>query len=381
MARVVLDHLTKVVMGPRGECVRAVDNVSLTIEDHEFLVLVGPSGCGKTTTLRLIAGLEEITAGSVTIDGRIVNEVAPKDRDLEMVFQHHALYPQMSVYENLAFGLKVRKFPREEIERRVSEAAEVLGVAPCLNRKPGELSGGQRQRVAVGRALVRRPKVFLFDEPLSNLDANLRQQMRAEISRLHHLLAATMIYVTHDQVEAMTLGDRIAVMKDGVIQQVADPMHLYQKPGNLFVAGFIGSPPMNFFNGTILSKGNALFFQEQIGDAAAAPHPIILRLEDATAPPLQGYVGRNIIFGIRPENLVHKPQGQDAAPERTVEALAEVVQPIGSETHVHLVSGAHSFVARVPPSDPVRANQRVAFVFEMQHAHFFDPATGKTIGR
>jgi len=381
MARVVLEHLTKVFKGPRGECVRAVDDASLTVEANEFLVLVGPSGCGKTTTLRLIAGLEEITAGSVAIDGRIVNQVAPKDRDLEMVFQHYALYPHMSVYENLAFGLKVRKLPRAEIERRVKAAAEILGLAGCLARKPGELSGGQRQRVAVGRALVRQPKVFLFDEPLSNLDANLRQLMRTEISRLHRRLAATMIYVTHDQVEAMTLGDRIAVMKDGVIQQVADPMHLYQKPANLFVAGFIGSPPMNFFCGTIVPQGNALCFQEQSGDPTAMSNPITLRLEDATAPPLQGYLGKKIIFGIRPEDLIHKPEGQAPPPERMVEVVAEAVQPMGSETHVHLASGAHSFVARVPPSDPARANQKLAFVFEMRHAHFFDPATGKAIGQ
>ena len=379
MAQVVLEHLTKVFNGPGSECVRAVDDVGLTVEANEFLVLVGPSGCGKTTTLRLIAGLEEITAGSVAIDGRIVNAVAPKDRDIEMVFQHHALYPHMSVYENLAFGLKVRKLPRAEIEGRVKEAAEALGLAACLDRKPGELSGGQRQRVAVGRALVRRPKVFLFDEPLSNLDATLRQQMRAEISRLHRRLAATMIYVTHDQAEAMTLGDRIAVMKDGKIQQVADPMRLYQRPANLFVAEFIGSPPMNVFNGRLVSKGNGLFFQERGGQGPAEQPLIALEVDRAVAPHLQGYLGQKIIFGIRPEDLVHSPQGQQPPPERTAEALVEFVQPMGSETHVHLVGAGHSFVARVPPSCPARANQRAAFVFEMRNAQFFDPATGKAI--
>jgi multiple sugar transport system ATP-binding protein len=379
MARVVLEHLTKVFKGPKGECVRAVDDASLTVEPNEFLVLVGPSGCGKTTTLRLIAGLEEVTAGTVAIDGKIVNAVAPKDRDIEMVFQHYALYPHMTVYENLAFGLKVRKLPRAEIEGRVKEAAEVFGLAACLDRKPGELSGGQRQRVAVGRALVRRPKVFLFDEPLSNLDATLRQQMRAELSRLHRRLAATMIYVTHDQVEAMTLGNRIAVMKDGKIQQVADPMQLYRRPADLFVAEFIGSPPINVLNGMLVSERNGLRFQEQNGGAATTQPLIALELDHAAAQPLQAYVGKQILLGIRPEDLTHSPPGQIPPPGRTVETLVEFVQPMGSETHVHLVSGGHTFVARVPPSCPVRANQRAAFVVEIRNAHFFDPATGKAI--
>ena len=247
MARVVLEHLTKVFQGPRGEGIRAVDDASLTIGDKEFVVLVGPSGCGKTTTLRLIAGLEEATSGSVSIDGQPMKGVAPKERDVAMVFQNHALYPHMSAYENMAFGLKLRKLPQAEIQNRVKAAAEMLDLSNCLDRRPPALSGGQRQRVALGRAIVRRPKVFLFDEPLSNLDAQMRAQMRKEIAKLHARLAATMIYVTHDQVEAMTMGERIAVMKEGVIQQVAEPMNLYQHPASLFVAGFIGSPPMNFF--------------------------------------------------------------------------------------------------------------------------------------
>ena len=379
MARVVLEHLTKVFRGPGGEAIRAVDDASLTVEDKELLVLVGPSGCGKTTTLRLIAGLEEVTAGSVSIDGQIVNDVAPKDRNIAMVFQNHALYPHMSVYENLAFGLKLRKHPKVEIEQRVKQAAGILGLAACLDRKPAELSGGQRQRVAVGRALVRQPKVFLFDEPLSNLDANLRRQMRAEISRLHRQLAATMIYVTHDQVEALTLGDRIAVMKGGVIQQVAGPMNLYRNPANLFVAGFFGSPPMNFFPGTVVPKGNALFFQEQIATGAAAPDPITLPLAEATAPRMDGYRGKKVILGIRPEDIASKTYVREAPPDRTVEAVAEIIQPMGSETYIYLAGGAHPFVARVPASDPVRVNQNISLVFDMRNAHFFDPASETAI--
>jgi multiple sugar transport system ATP-binding protein len=379
MARVVLEHLTKVFKGPGGEQIRAVDNASLTIEDKELLVLVGPSGCGKTTTLRLIAGLEEVTAGSVAVDGRVVTDVAPKDRNIEMVFQNYALYPHMSVYENFAFGLKLRKYPKTEIEQRVKQAAVILGLVACLDRKPGELSGGQRQRVAVGRALVRQPKVFLFDEPLSNLDASLRRLMRAEISRLHRQLAATMIYVTHDQVEALTLGDRIAVMKDGVIQQVADPMSLYRNPANLFVAGFIGSPPMNFFHGTLLAKGDALFFQEQAGKSPAVPNPISVQLDDASAPPLRPYAGKSVIFGIRPEDIACGLQPPETPLGRTMEAVVEVVQPMGSETYLDLTSHAHSFVVRVRPTEPVIANQKLSLVFDMRHAHFFDPVTEQAI--
>ena len=246
MARVVIENLTKVFKGLGGQVIRAVDNISLAAEDQEFLVLVGPSGCGKTTTLRLIAGLEEATHGTISIGGRIMNGVAPKDRDVAMVFQNYALYPHMSAYENMAFGLKLRRCPKAEIERRVNEAAELLGLNGCLKRQPHELSGGQRQRVAIGRAIVRRPRLFLFDEPLSNLDAPLRAQMRDEIARLHGQLGATIIYVTHDQVEAMTLGDRVVVMQRGVIQQVGEPEELYRRPANPFVAGFIGALPMNF---------------------------------------------------------------------------------------------------------------------------------------
>ena len=379
MARVVLEHLTKVFPGPRGGSIRAVDDASLTIEDKELLVLVGPSGCGKTTTLRLIAGLEEVTEGKISIDGQVVNKVAPKDRDIAMVFQNYALLPHMSAYENMAFGLKLRRYPRAEIESRVREAAEILGLTACLERKPAELSGGERQRVAVGRALVRRPRVFLFDEPLSNLDAAMRAQTRAEIARLHRRLAATMIYVTHDQDEALTLGDRIAVMKAGVIQQIADPMQLYGHPANLFVAGFIGSPPMNLFKGTVASQGNALFFQEQVGAGTAPPNPLTLRLEEAGAGSLRPYLQKPIILGLRPEHIVNRENAREAPPGRTVEAVADVVQPMGSETHVYLASAAHSYVARVPASAPVRAGQKLSFVFDMSRAHFFDPVTEAAI--
>ncbi len=262
VAKVVIENLVKVYPEKTGPGVRAVNGINLTIEDREFIVLVGPSGCGKTTTLRMIAGLEEISGGTIAIDGQIVNHVLPKDRDIAMVFQNYALYPHMSVYDNMAFGLKLRKLPKSEIDVRVREAAAMLGLESYLDRKPKALSGGQRQRVAVGRAIVRKPKVFLFDEPLSNLDAKMRVSTRAEISRLHARLGATMIYVTHDQVEAMTMGDRICVMKDGNIMQVAEPLTLYNQPANLFVAGFIGSPSMNFFNGTVRRAGNSLAFVE-----------------------------------------------------------------------------------------------------------------------
>ncbi|MEI8041283.1 MAG: ABC transporter ATP-binding protein [Verrucomicrobiota bacterium] len=379
MAQVVLEHLTKVFAGPRGEGIRAVDCVSLTVEDKELLVLLGPSGCGKTTTLRLIAGLEEATTGTVSIDGRVVNGVAPENRDIAMVFQNHALYPHMTAFENMAFGLKLRKVPRAEIAARVGEAAEILGLAACLERKPAALSGGERQRVALGRAMVRRPRVFLFDEPLSNLDAALRQQMRAEIARLRRRLVATMIYVTHDQDEALTLGDRIAVMKQGVIQQVTDPMNLYRNPANLFVAGFVGSPPMNFFKGAVVSMRGGLFFQEQTPNGAAPLKPITLRLAESSAGTLQAYLGKQVILGIRPENIMRAAGAGEALLEQAVEAVVDVVQPMGSETHIHLAGGAHPFVARVPASDPVRAGQKLSLTFEMGSARFFDPETHRAI--
>jgi multiple sugar transport system ATP-binding protein len=378
MARVVIENLTKVFPRRGGESIRAVDNASLTVQDRELLVLVGPSGCGKTTTLRLIAGLEQATQGTISIDGKIMNGIPPKHRDVAMVFQNYALYPHMTVYENMAFGLKLRKYSKAETEKRVLEAAELLGLTTFLHARPDALSGGERQRVALGRGLVRQPKLLLLDEPLSNLDPRLRLQMRAEISRLHSGLGSAMIYVTHDQVEAMTMGDRIAVMNQGVFQQVAEPMTLYEQPANMFVAGFIGSPPMNFFNGTLLQKDNALFFEEQHRNGAPA-NPITLRLNKGMTPQLRPYLGKEVVFGIRPENIALQPDGGIVGPQQKVEALTEVIQCLGSETHLCLNSGAHSFIVRLPATNTVAPNQMLALKFEMSRAHFFDPASQKRI--
>ncbi|MDW8345114.1 MAG: sn-glycerol-3-phosphate ABC transporter ATP-binding protein UgpC [Verrucomicrobiae bacterium] len=367
MARVVLENVCKVYPGG----VKAVDNANLEIADEEFVVLVGPSGCGKSTTLRMIAGLEEISSGTISIDGRVVNDVPPKDRDIAMVFQNYALYPHMTVYDNMAFGLKLRKFPKAEIDRRVREAAQILGITEeQLWRKPKALSGGQRQRVAVGRAIVRKPKAFLFDEPLSNLDAKMRVQMRAEISKLHDRLKSTMIYVTHDQVEAMTMGDRIVVMKDGVIQQVAEPIDLYDNPKNMFVAGFIGSPPMNFVKGTIQRHDGALWFHE-----AGTQNRV--RLPDDKARAVETYVGKDIVFGIRPEDVAHSVQGAD--PNASVDATVDVVEPMGAEIFLYMTTGSHNLIARVDPHDKAQVGQRITATFNLRKCHLFDPATEKTL--
>ena len=379
MAHVVLEHLSKFFNGPRGQTVRAIDDLSLSVEDKELLVLVGPSGCGKTTTLRLIAGLDEPTQGTISIGGKVVNEVAPRDRDVAMVFQNFALYPHMSAYENMAFGLKLRKYPRAEIDKRVRDAAEMLGLSDCLERKPKDLSGGQRQRVAVGRAIVRQPKVFLFDEPLSNLDAQLRAAMRTEIAKLHRAMPATMIYVTHDQGEAMPLADRIAVMKEGVIQQVGMPMALYQQPANMFVGGFIGSPPMSFFNGTLVEVRGTLFFQERTRNGSLPPNSIRVALAAQKAAHVSSYAGKQVVLGIRPESITDKQHTPGAAPDGVVEALAEAVMPMGSETLLQLTTPGHSFVARVPPGNRTAVNQNVSLVFDMTNAHFFDPPTQKRL--
>ena len=367
MAKVVIESLLKIYPEKTGPGVRAVNGINLTIEDREFMVLVGPSGCGKTTTLRMIAGLEEISGGTIAIDGQTVNHVLPKDRDIAMVFQNYALYPHMSVYDNMAFGLKLRKFSKSEIDARVREAAAMLGLENHLQRKPKALSGGQRQRVAVGRAIVRKPKVFLFDEPLSNLDAKMRVSTRAEISRLHARLGATMIYVTHDQVEAMTMGDRICVMKDGDIMQVAEPLTLYNQPANLFVAGFIGSPAMNFFNGTVRRAGNSLSFVE---DNPAAP-PLTLPL----GAQAKAYVDRPITLGLRPEDI------NDAATDSptTAEVMVEITEPMGAETFVHLNTGATPFIARVRPTAHFAIGQKARIAFRTEKIHLFDPATGQAI--
>jgi multiple sugar transport system ATP-binding protein len=376
MANVIIEQLVKTYPDKTGPGVTAVKGISLTVEDREFMVFVGPSGCGKSTTLRMIAGLEDITGGTVAIDGRVVNEVLPKDRDIAMVFQNYALYPHMSVYQNMAFGLKLRKFPKAEIDARVREAAAMLDLEPYLDRKPKALSGGQRQRVAVGRAIVRKPKVFLFDEPLSNLDAKMRVSMRTEISKLHDRLDATMIYVTHDQVEAMTMGDRICVMKDGNIMQVAEPLELYNRPANLFVAGFIGSPPMNLFKGTIRRLDNRLAFVE----TNPAGRPLTLPLTDPLARSAAGHLDQPVVFGIRPEDVHDTATLPGADSTRTAEVKVEVSEPMGAETYLYLTTGGTSFIARVRPTDRFDTNQQVKVTFDLDHAHLFDPTTEQALG-
>lgn len=367
MARVELRNVTKVY----DNQVVAVRDASLTINDKEFLVLVGPSGCGKSTLLRMIAGLEDITSGEILIDGQVVNDVPPKDRDIAMVFQNYALYPHMTVFENMAFGLKLRKFPREEIERRVKEAAEILGLTEFLNRKPKALSGGQRQRVALGRAIVRKPKVFLFDEPLSNLDAKLRVQMRIEISRLHQRLQTTMIYVTHDQIEAMTMGDRIVVMKDGVIQQVDTPMTLYNNPVNLFVAGFIGSPAMNFITGHIVKKDGALRFESPV---------FSFTVPEEHQTSLTPYIGLEVILGVRPEHIadVRLHSTEELTEPQTI--TAEVVEPIGNEMFVYFSANNQNYCMRVSTETVYRPGEEITVGLVKKHVYFFDPNTEKRIG-
>jgi len=367
MAEVSFTGVKKVFPGG----VVAVDQFTLGISDREFLILVGPSGCGKSTLLRLVAGLEEMTEGEITIDGRLVNNVPPKDRDIAMVFQNYALYPHMTVYKNMAFGLKLRKFPKKEIDQRVRDAAQTLGLEELLDRKPKALSGGQRQRVALGRALVRDPKVFLFDEPLSNLDAKLRVAMRTEISRLHNRLQSTMIYVTHDQLEAMTMGDRIVVMKDGKIMQVDDPISLYDKPKNLFVAGFIGTPPMNFIRGRLASENGSALFDE--GDFKIEIDPTRVNGN------LEKWMGKELVLGIRPEDI-HDSQEAAAAPLGSrVQARVEVIEPIGSESIWYLSRGKASFTAKVNAHVSAQVEMERELVFDVAKAHLFDPATEKVI--
>jgi multiple sugar transport system ATP-binding protein len=363
MAKVILENVCKTYAGG----FKAVKDANLTIEDQEFVVLVGPSGCGKSTTLRMVAGLEEISSGNILIDGKRVNDVPPKDRDIAMVFQNYALYPHMTVYKNMAFGLMLRKYPKNEIDKRVREAAQILGITDeQLERKPKALSGGQRQRVAVGRAIVRKPKAFLFDEPLSNLDAKMRVQMRAEINKLHNRLQSTMIYVTHDQVEAMTMGDRIVVMKDGIIQQVDAPLALYNNPKNIFVAGFIGSPPMNFFKGTIEQRDNALWFRENNGFS--------LRLDEPLASKLTGHIGKPVVFGSRPEDVSIK---QNDAP--SIPATVEVVEPMGAEVFMYFNTGQHSFIARLGAQAYADIGQQMQMSFDMKKCRVFDAGTEQSL--
>jgi multiple sugar transport system ATP-binding protein len=366
MAEVILRNVHKVF----DKDVVAVEDANIEIKDKEFVVLVGPSGCGKSTTLRMIAGLEEIGSGEIYIDGVLVNDIPPKDRDIAMVFQNYALYPHMTVYQNMAFGLKLRKYSKDEIDQRVREAAEILGIESLLARKPKALSGGERQRVAVGRAIVRKPKVFLFDEPLSNLDAKLRMQMRTEISKLHRRLGATMVFVTHDQVEAMTMGDRIVVMKDGKIQQIETPLNLYNRPVNQFVAGFIGSPSMNFMRGVLQDGDQGLVFDEGKVRIAVPPAP---------AEQLRGYVGQDVILGIRPEDMQDAASVAASSETATITARVEVVEPMGNEVLLYLTTGASSFVARVDPEYMPEVDQEVVLATEMDKAHFFDCDTAEAL--
>ncbi|WP_309385988.1 ABC transporter ATP-binding protein [Cerasicoccus frondis] len=367
MGLVNLNKLVKEYQDGGRSKFTAVKGINLEIEQGEFMILVGPSGCGKSTTLRMIAGLENVTSGSIEIDGRIVNNVAPKDRDIAMVFQNYALYPHMTVFDNMAFGLKLQKFPCAEIRQRVYEAAEILGLEAMLERKPKQMSGGQRQRVALGRAIVRKPKVFLFDEPLSNLDAKMRVQMRTEISRLHARLQATMIYVTHDQVEAMTMGDRICVMKDGEIMQVDDPISLYCRPNNVFTAGFIGSPPMNFFEGKIEKEGSRLSFVEHNLSAA----PFRISLDDRLASLARGFQGRRVMMGIRPEDVISS--ARTACCELNAEVT--VVEPMGAETYLYFNTGRHDFIGRFPSDNKHRIGERATIGMNIDKIHLFDAET------
>jgi multiple sugar transport system ATP-binding protein len=378
MARVVLENLCKTFEGPNGACVRAVQDLNLVVEDGEMLALVGPSGCGKTTTLRLIAGLEEASGGTVSIDGRVVNTVEPKDRGVAMVFQDHALYPHMTVFGNMAFGLKLRKVSNADIEKRVMETAEMLDLISCLGRLPRALSGGQRQRAALGRAIVRRPKLFLFDEPLSNLDSPLRAQMRREIAELHRRLGIAAIYVTHDQAEAMALGNRVAVMNEGVIQQIARPRDVYHRPGNLFVAGFIGSPPMNLFRGVIAWEGGGLYFKSGAGHGDSAE--IAVRLDGEVVPKMGALVDKPVVLGLRAEEIIPMHPGTAASPESTVKAAVSFVETLGPESHVHLFVGSHEFAVswRGDPAS-FTGHEKLSVLFGMKTARFFDPISGAAI--
>lgn len=368
MASVKLKNIYKKYAGG----VTAVSDFNLDIEDKEFIILVGPSGCGKTTTLRMVAGLEEITEGELYISDKLVNDVAPKDRDIAMVFQNYALYPHMTVFDNMAFGLKLRKTPKDEIKRRVHEAAKILDIEHLLDRKPKALSGGQRQRVALGRAIVREPKVFLMDEPLSNLDAKLRVQMRTEISKLHQKLQTTIIYVTHDQTEAMTMGTRIVVMKDGFIQQVDTPTTLYERPNNMFVAGFIGSPQMNLIAATVQKRGNEIHLLFGDND---------IKLPEGKAKKLEGsdYIGKEVMMGVRPESVHDEAVFLESMPDSIVNAKVEVVEMLGSETLLYIDIVGTTFTAKVNPRTKAKVGDVIKVALDANKIHLFDKETEKTI--
>jgi multiple sugar transport system ATP-binding protein len=357
--------------GKKNAAFRAVRGIDLEIRDGEFMVLVGPSGCGKSTTLRMIAGLEDITGGTIEIDGVVVNDLLPKDRGIAMVFQNYALYPHLSLFENMAFGLRLARTPKQEIMRRVGDAARILGLEAILDRKPAALSGGQRQRVAVGRAIVRDPKVFLFDEPLSNLDAKMRVSMRSEITKLHQRLKTTMIYVTHDQVEAMTMGDRICVMKDGEIMQVADPLTLYHQPENLFVAGFIGSPPMNLLRGRIQRREGKLVFVE-----TAETDAVFVPLAGPLAQRAEKHLDRDVVLGLRPETIHEQPRGADTVP---LTAKIELSEPMGAETNVYLKTGSGTVIARLHTEQRFAVGDSLTVHLTLAKAHLFDAQTEQVI--
>lgn len=361
MAEVVLKNVCKVYEDGN----KVVTDANFTVNDKEFVVLVGPSGCGKTTTLRMIAGLEEISSGEILIDSKVVNSLPPKDRDIAMVFQNYALYPHMSVYENMAFGLKLKKVDKKEIDQRVKEAARILSLENYLDRKPKALSGGQRQRVAVGRAIVRKPKVFLFDEPLSNLDAKLRVQMRTEISKLHKQLGATMIYVTHDQTEAMTMGDRIVVMKDGIINQVDTPMNLYNNPVNKFVAGFIGSPAMNFIEGRLLKEEELKFISMQ--------KDLIFSIDNATSARLSAGKQNEVVIGIRPENFSLEKKYSSSI---ELKVTLQVIEPMGNETFIHFEIDSNECLARIKPNDSIKVGESISLYFYANSVCYFNIDTG-----
>ena len=368
MASLSLRHIYKKYPGG----VTAVSDFNLEVKDKEFLVLVGPSGCGKTTTLRMIAGLEEISDGELFIGDRLVNDVAPKDREIAMVFQNYALYPHMSVFENMSFGLKLNKVPKEKIKRLVEEAARILDITHLLDRKPKALSGGQKQRVALGRAIVREPKVFLLDEPLSNLDAKLRAAMRTELTKLHKRVGTTFVYVTHDQVEAMTMATRIVVMKDGLIQQVDTPQNLYDSPCNIFVAGFIGTPQMNFINGTLVKKGEDVYFNFE-------EHSIKIPAEKANNPALKEYIGQEVVAGIRPECINDQDAAIAANPDSTIETLVDVTELMGAEIYLYLVTGETHLTARVSSRSTSRAGDTIKVAFDVSRMHIFDKDTERCI--
>lgn len=361
MASLSLKHIYKVYDGD----VTAVKDFNLEIEDKEFIIFVGPSGCGKSTTLRMIAGLEDISKGELSIDGRVVNDVAPKDRDIAMVFQSYALYPHMTVSENISFGLKLRKMPKDQIEKKVKDAARTLDIEHLLDRKPKALSGGQRQRVALGRAIVREPKVFLMDEPLSNLDAKLRVQMRTEISKLHKRLQTTFVYVTHDQTEAMTMGTRIVVMKDGIVQQVASPQTLYNNPDNMFVASFIGSPQMNFMTGNVIEESGKLYIQIE-NDKILLPESKAKILRE------QSYVGKEIVMGIRPEDIKDDEEFIAEHPETVFDGEVDVVELMGAESYIYLKKANVNLTARVNGSTKLLSGQKAKFAIVTEKIHIFD---------